>query len=73
MPICSEGTFPQIMFKCGEPILDQKGEKVIRHMGKKYNPNKCPVSKKISESIVRLPFFNDLDISSIDFKIFYEF
>ena len=37
LPICSEGTFPQIMFKCGEPILDPKGEKVIRHMGKKYN------------------------------------
>ena len=38
--------------------------------GEKYNPNKCPVSKKISESIVRLPFFNDLDLQVLILRLF---
>ena len=42
-------------------------------MGKRFKSHNCPVTEKISDCIVRLPFFNDLVISNINFKIFYEF
>ena len=42
-------------------------------MGKKYKSNSCPITEKISNCIVRLPFFNDLDLSKMNFNIFYEF
>ena len=37
LPVISDEVYPQIMFKCGEPILDEKGKKVIRKMSKRYN------------------------------------
>ena len=37
LSIESEGTFPQIMFRNGHPILDKEGKKVIRKLPKKYN------------------------------------
>ena len=37
LPITSQGTFPQIMFKGGFPILDSEGKTVIRKVPKKYN------------------------------------
>ncbi len=44
-------------------------------MGKLYHDEniRLDVSQTISDCLVRLPLFNDLNIKSIDFNIFYEF
>ncbi len=44
-------------------------------MGKSITENKtsCPVTELVSDRIVRLPFFTDLDVSKINFEIFYNF
>jgi dTDP-4-amino-4,6-dideoxygalactose transaminase len=33
----------------------------------------CPVTENISDRLVRLPFYNDLDIETLDFNCFYDF
>ena len=44
-------------------------------MGKKFNEqnNNCPVTEKIANRIIRLPFYTDLDISKINFEAIYRF
>jgi len=44
-------------------------------MGKKFNEqnNNCPVTEKIANRIIRLPFYTDLDISKINFEAIYQF
>jgi len=44
-------------------------------MGKKLTHSNidCPVTESISERLVRLPFFTNLNMDDIDFEIFYKF
>ena len=44
-------------------------------MGKKFNEqnNNCPVTEKIANRIIRLPFYTDLDINKINFEAIYQF
>ena len=44
----------------------------ISEMGIKYGGKKgdCPISKKkISDNLVRLPFYNDLEVNNLDYII----
>ena len=34
---------------------------------------RCPVTEFVSDRIVRLPFFTDLDVNQINFETFYKF
>jgi dTDP-4-amino-4,6-dideoxygalactose transaminase len=47
----------------------------LSKMGKKFGGAKgdCPVTENISDRLVRLPFYNDLDIVNMDFNHFYDF
>jgi len=33
----------------------------------------CPVTEDISNRIVRLPFYNDLNLEKLDFNIFFDY
>jgi dTDP-4-amino-4,6-dideoxygalactose transaminase len=47
----------------------------LSKMGEKFGGAKgnCPVSEDLSNRLVRLPFYNDLDIETLDFNCFYDF
>jgi len=47
----------------------------LSKMGKMFGSSKvdCPVAENISDCLVRLPFYNDLDIETLDFNCFYDF
>ena len=47
----------------------------LSKMGKKFGGAKgdCPVTENISDRLVRLPFYNDLNIEDLNFNYFYEF
>ena len=47
----------------------------LSKMGEKFGGAKgdCPVTENISDCLVRLPFYNDLDIINMDFNHFYDF
>ena len=47
----------------------------LSKMGKMFGGSKgdCPVTENISDRLVRLPFYNDLDIETLDFNCFYDF
>ena len=47
----------------------------LSKMGEKFGGAKgdCPVTENISDRLVRLPFYNDLDIVNMDFNHFYDF
>jgi dTDP-4-amino-4,6-dideoxygalactose transaminase len=47
----------------------------LSKMGKKFGGAKgdCPVTENISDRLVRLPFYNDLDIEELNFNYFYDF
>lgn len=47
----------------------------LSKMGKMFGSGKgdCPVTENISDRLVRLPFYNDLDIETLDFNCFYDF
>ena len=47
----------------------------VSKMGKTFGGKSgdCPITEDISDRIVRLPFFNDLNIEKLDFNIFYEY
>jgi dTDP-4-amino-4,6-dideoxygalactose transaminase len=47
----------------------------LSKMGEKFGGAKgdCPVTEDISDRLVRLPFYNDLDIVNMDFNHFYDF
>jgi len=47
----------------------------LSKMGRKFGckSGDCPITKDISERIVRLPLYNDLNIESLDFRYFYDF
>ena len=47
----------------------------LSKMGRKFGGKNgdCPITENISEPIVRLPLYNDLNFESLDFKCFYEF
>jgi dTDP-4-amino-4,6-dideoxygalactose transaminase len=47
----------------------------LSEMGKIFGTKvgDCPVTENISDRLVRLPFYNDLDIETLDFNCFYDF
>ena len=47
----------------------------LSRMGKRFGGQSgdCPTTEDISDRIVRLPFYNDLNIKKLDFNIFYEY
>ena len=47
----------------------------LSKMGKKFGfkSGDCPITEDISERIVRLPLYNDLNIESFNLKCFYDF
>ena len=47
----------------------------LSKMGKSfgYSYGDCPVTEDLSNRIIRLPFYNELDISAINIDIFYDF
>jgi dTDP-4-amino-4,6-dideoxygalactose transaminase len=47
----------------------------LSEMGKKFGGKvgDCSVTENISDRLVRLPFYNDLDIETLDFNCFYDF
>ena len=47
----------------------------LSEMGKIFGGKigNCPVTENISDRLVRLPFYNDLDIETLDFNCFYDF
>ena len=47
----------------------------LSHMGKKYGSKHgdCPVTEDLSNRLIRLPLYNDLDINMINFECFYDF
>lgn len=47
----------------------------LSDMGKKYGGKEgdCPVTEDVSDRLVRLPFYNDLDIELLDLNHFYDF
>ena len=47
----------------------------LSEMGKNFGGKigDCPVTENISDRLVRLPFYNDLDIETLDFNCFYDF
>jgi len=47
----------------------------LSEMGKNFGGKigDCPVTENISDRLVRLPFYNDLDIKTLDFNCFYDF
>ena len=47
----------------------------LSKMGKSfgYRYGDCPVTEDLSNRIIRLPFYNELDISAINIDIFYDF
>ena len=47
----------------------------LSKMGKKFGGKKgdCPVTENISDRLVRLPFYNDLNIEDLNFNCFYDF
>ena len=47
----------------------------LSKMGRKFGckSGDCPITEDISERIVRLPLYNDLNIESLDFRCFYDF
>ena len=44
-------------------------------MGKKFGGREgdCPVTENVSDRLLRLPFYNDLNINNINFNHFYDF
>jgi len=47
----------------------------LSEMGKKFGGKvgDCPVAENISDRLVRLPFYNDLNIKDLNFNYFYDF
>jgi len=47
----------------------------LSEMGKKFGGKvgDCPVAENISDRLVRLPFYNDLNIEDLNFNYFYDF
>jgi dTDP-4-amino-4,6-dideoxygalactose transaminase len=47
----------------------------LSQMGKKFGGKvgDCPVAENISDRLVRLPFYNDLNIEDLNFNCFYDF
>ena len=47
----------------------------LSKMGKKFGGKvgDCPVTENISDRLVRLPFYNDLNIADLNFNCFYDF
>jgi len=47
----------------------------LSEMGKKFSGKvgDCTVAENISDRLVRLPFYNDLDIETLNFNCFYDF
>ena len=47
----------------------------LSKMGEKFGGAKgdCPVTEDISDRLVRLPFYNDLNIEELNFNYFYDF
>ena len=47
----------------------------LSEMGKKFGGKvgDCPVTENISDRLVRLPFYNDLNIEYLNFNFFYDF
>jgi dTDP-4-amino-4,6-dideoxygalactose transaminase len=47
----------------------------LSKMGEKFGGKvgDCPVTEDLSNRLVRLPFYNDLDIETLDFNCFYDF
>ena len=47
----------------------------LSEMGKKFGGKigDCPVTENISDCLVRLPFYNDLNIQDLNFNCFYDF
>lgn len=47
----------------------------LSKMGEKFGGAKgdCPVTENISDCLVRLPFYNDLNIEDLNFNCFYDF
>jgi len=47
----------------------------LSKMGRKFGYRKgdCPITERISDRIVRLPLYNDLNIDLLDFNNFYEY
>ena len=47
----------------------------LSKMGKKFGGKvgDCPVTENISDRLVRLPFYNDLNIEDLNFNCFYDF
>jgi len=42
-------------------------------MGRKYFAADCQISTEMSSRLIRLPFYSNLDLSGIDFDIFYNY
>ena len=47
----------------------------LSKMGKNYGGElgDCPVTENISDRLIRLPLYNDLNIEELNFKCFYDF
>ena len=47
----------------------------LSSMGKKFSGKKgdYPVTENVSDRLIRLPIYNDLDIEALDFNYFYDF
>ena len=47
----------------------------LSEMGKKFGGKvgDCPMAENIIDRLVRLPFYNDLNIEDLNFNCFYDF
>ena len=47
----------------------------LSKMGRKFGGQlgDCPVTEDISNRLIRLPLYNDLNIEDLNFKCFYDF